>query len=352
MARPSIIAGMSFALMEALADFGTVAIFGYPTFTVAIYRIWFGMFDRLAATQIASLLMLFTFALHFLEKARRGRARFYQSQETVRSSTLKKLSGWKAWAASGTASLVVGISFVLPVTQLVLWAHGQLGLDDRYPEFLFNTLRVGVITAILAATAAVLMAYGLRLSRSRAVTAFAGIASMGYSLPGSVIAVGVLVPLALFDHTLDAFLQQTLGVSSGLLLTGSMAGLVFAYLVRFFAVGFQAVEASLIKITPNIDMAGRSLGAGPARVLWRIHLPLMRRGLTAALILVFVDVMKEMPATLLLRPFGYETLAVRVWQFTSESLWESAALPALTIVAAGILPVLVLVKGRAQLVPG
>jgi iron(III) transport system permease protein len=348
LARPSIIAGMSFALMEALADFGTVAIFGYSTFTVSIYRVWFGMFDRPAATQIASLLMLFTLALFLLERKGRGRAQFFQPHGTVRPFMPRPLRGWKAVAACGIVTLVVGVAFVLPVVQLMLWARGQWGLDARYPEFLFNTLKLGVITALLATIAAVVVAYGLRLSRGRAVAACAAVASMGYALPGSVIAVGVLAPLALLDHTLDAFLQNWFGVSTGLLLTGSMAGLVFAYLARFLTVSLQTVEASLVKITPNMDMAGRSLGAGAARVLWRIHLPLMRRGLSAALILVFVDVMKEMPATLLLRPFGYDTLAVRIWQFTSESLWEAAALPALTIVAAGVLPVLVLVRSSAR----
>lgn len=348
LARPSIIAGMSFALMEALADFGTVAIFGYSTFTVSIYRVWFGMFDRPAATQIASLLMLFTLALFLLERTGRGRARFFQPHGTVRPFMPRPLRGWKAVAACGIATLVVGVAFVLPVVQLILWARGQWGLDARYPEFLFNTLKLGVITALLATIAAVVVAYGLRLSRGRAVAACAAVAGMGYALPGSVIAVGVLAPLALLDHTLDAFLQNWFGVSTGLLLTGSMAGLVFAYLARFLTVSLQTVEASLVKITPNMDMAGRSLGAGAARVLWRIHLPLMRRGLSAALILVFVDVMKEMPATLLLRPFGYDTLAVRIWQFTSESLWDAAALPALTIVAAGVLPVLVLVRSSAR----
>ena len=348
LARPSIIAGMSFALMEALADFGTVAIFGYSTFTVSIYRVWFGMFDRPAATQIASLLMLFTLALFLLERTGRGRAQFFQPHGTVRPFMPRPLRGWKAVAACGIVTLVVGVAFVLPVVQLILWARGQWGLDARYPEFLFNTLKLGVITALLATIAAVVVAYGLRLSRGRAVAACAAVAGMGYALPGSVIAVGVLAPLALLDHTLDAFLQNWFGISTGLLLTGSMAGLVFAYLARFLTVSLQTVEASLVKITPNMDMAGRSLGAGAARVLWRIHLPLMRRGLSAALILVFVDVMKEMPATLLLRPFGYDTLAVRIWQFTSESLWEAAALPALTIVAAGVLPVLVLVRSSAR----
>jgi iron(III) transport system permease protein len=245
--------------------------------------------------------------------------------------------------------LVVGVAFFLPVAQLLVWLVGRPDVDDRYLQFLLNTLVLGTVTALLALAAAVTVGYGLRLSRSRLVAFFAGSASMGYALPGSVIAVGVLAPLSLIDHSLDALLQRTVGISSGLLLTGSMVGLVFAYLVRFLAVSYQTVEASLVKITPSMDMAGRSLGVSPGGVLRRIHLPLIRPALSAAAILVFVDVMKEMPATLLLRPFGYDTLAVQVWQLTSESFWEAAALPALTIVAAGILPVLVLVRSRARL---
>ena len=351
LARPSIAAGTSLALMEALADFGTVAIYGYHSFTVAIYRVWFGMFNRHAATELASLLMLFTFVLYLLERTVRGRARFYQTEGNVRPSAPKTLRGWKAWVSSGVLSLVVGVAFVLPVVQLIVWTLGAADYDRRYPDFLVNTLLLGVITAIIVVGAAVVVAYGLRLSRSRTSAAFARLASMGYALPGSVIAVGVLAPLAFLDQTIDDLLLKTLGISSGLLLTGSVAGLVFAYLVRFLAVGYQTVEASLIKITPTMDMAARSLGTSTTGVLRRIHLPLIRPGLSAAAILVFVDVMKEMPATLLLRPFGYDTLAVRVWQLTSESFWDAAALPALTIVAAGILPVVVLVKNRA-VIPG
>ncbi|MFQ5896790.1 MAG: ABC transporter permease [Candidatus Methylomirabilia bacterium] len=344
LARPSIAAGLAFALMEALSDFGTVAIYGYSTFTVAIYQVWFGMFARGAATQLASLLMLFTVGLYLMERTARGRARFYRTEGRARPAAPKVLRGWKGWAASAVASLVIGVAFVLPVGQLLVWTLREAEFNARYPEFLLTTLALGAITAALAVGAAVVVAYGVRLSRSGLVVLFARVASMGYALPGSVIAVGVLAPLAFFDHALDAALQRTVGISSGLLLTGSMLGLIFAYLVRFLAVSTHTVEASLVKITPNMDMAGRSLGASTRGVLWQIHLPLIRGGLTAAAILVFVDVMKEMPATLLLRPLGYDTLAVRVWQLTSESLWEAAALPALTIVAAGILPVIVLIR--------
>jgi len=351
LARPSIVAGLSLAVMEALADFGTVAIYGYNTFTVAIYRVWFGLFNRQAATELASMLLLFTLAIFVAERALRGRARFYQTERKAHSPTPTMLTGWRAWAASGAAGAVVGVSFLLPVTQLVIWTVMGLSgpdFDDRYPGFMVNTVTLGALAAILAVGAAVLVAYGLRLSRSRIVATCARIASMGYALPGSVIAVGVLGPLAFVDHGLDALLRHTVGISSGLLLTGSMGGLVFAYLVRFLAVSVQTVEASLVKVTPSMDMAGRSLGLSPGGVLRRIHLPLIRGGLCTGAILVFVDVIKEMPATLLLRPFGYETLAVRIWQFTSESFWEAAALPALTIVAAGMLPVLILARSSVR----
>ena len=347
LARPSIVAGLALALMEALADFGTVAIYGFNTFTVAIYRVWFGLFDRGAATELASLLLLFTLTLYLLERSLRGRARFYQTEGRVRPATPKRLTGWKAWTASGVAGLTVGVAFLVPVAQLILWTVTSFGgsdYDHRYPTYMLNTLTLGAITAAVAVAAAVVVGYGLRLSRSRFVAAFGRIASMGYALPGSVIAVGVLVPLAFVDHSLDALLLAFWGTGSGLVLTGSMVGLVFAYLVRFLAVSCQTVEASLVKITPNMDMAGRSLGVSQGGVLWRIHLPLIRGGLCTAAILVFVDVIKEMPATLLLRPFGYETLALRVWELTSESLWQAAALPALTIVAVGILPVLILAR--------
>jgi iron(III) transport system permease protein len=347
LARPSIAAGLALALMEALADFGTVGIYGYSTFTVAVYRVWFGLFNRDAATELASVLLCFTFGLLLLERLMRGRARFSQTEGSVRPLPAVLLVGWRAWVATSICGLVATGAFLLPVAQLLYWTVSTLGgpeSDARYLTFLLNTLMLAAVTAGIAVVAAMVLAYGIRLSRSPIIALFARFAGMGYALPGSVIAVGVLIPLSFVDHTLDHVLQRTVGISSGLLLTGSMVGLVFAYLVRFLAISSQTVEASLMKITPSMDMAARSLGTSPAGVLRRVHLPLLRGSLAGAAILVFVDVMKEMPATLLLRPFGYDTLAVRIWQFTSESLWEAAALPALTIVAGGMLPVLMLIR--------
>ncbi|MCI0483883.1 MAG: iron ABC transporter permease [candidate division NC10 bacterium] len=351
LARPSIVAGLSLAVMEALADFGTVAIYGYNTFTVAIYRVWFGLFNRQAATELASLLLLFTGTVYAIERSWRGRARFYQTERKAHPPAPTMLTGWRAWAASGAAGAVVGAAFLLPVGQLLVWSVTTFrgsDFDNRYPEFALNTLTIAATTAMIAVGAAIVVAYGLRLSRSWVVAACGRIATMGYALPGSVIAVGVLVPLAFLDRVWNDLVRVVWGWDGGLLFTGSMAGLVFAYLARFLALSVHTVEASLVKVTPNMDMAGRSLGLSPGGVLRRIHLPLIRGGLCTGAILVFVEVIKEMPATLLLRPFGYETLAVRIWQLTSESFWEAAALPALTIVAAGIFPILILARSGVR----
>jgi iron(III) transport system permease protein len=310
-----------------------VAVFNYSTFTVAIYRVWFGLFDRHAATELASLLVLVTLALYGAERALRGRARFDAPGPGARPVAAVVLAGWRGWTATGGAALVVALAVGLPVLRLLAWVPGAAAADARYSRFLGNTLGVAAVTAAVAVGAALVVGYGVRQSRRRVVAALARVASMGYALPGSVIAVGVLALLTWLDRELG-----------GPVLIGSLVGLVFAYLVRFLAVAYQTVEASLGRITPSMDMAARSLGVTPSGVLRRVHVPLLRRGLLTAGLLVFVDVMKEMPATLLLRPLGYETLAVRVWQFTSESLWEAAALPALTIVVAGVLPVVVLVR--------
>lgn len=347
LARPSLAAGLALALMEALADFGTVSIYGYSTFTVAIYRVWFGLFNREAATELASILLCFTFGLLLVERLGRQRARFSQTEGSVRGLAPRLLRGWQARAATGVCSLIVCVAFVLPMAQLLWWTIGTLGGSEagaRYPAFLLNTLVLAAVTAVIAVIVAMILAYGLRLSRSPIVASLCRFASLGYALPGSVIAIGVLIPLSFVDHTLDSFLRRTLGISSGLLLTGSMVGLVFAYLVRFLAISTHTLEAGLAKITPSMDLAARSLGTSSGGVLRRIHVPLLRSSLGCAAILVFVDVMKEMPATLLLRPFGYDTLAIRIWQLTSESFWEAAALPALTIVAGGVLPVLLLMR--------
>lgn len=348
MARPSLAAGASLAMMEALADFGTVATFGYRTLTEAIYRVWYGMFDRVAAAQLASLLLLFALGLLVLERGLRGRARFVQSQRRGPGVQRLQLSGWPAGLATAGCSLVLSAAFIVPVAQLLLWAReAAAGWRSVVPAFgtvLANTVLLAGSTALVACVLALALGYALRLHPAVPVRAAARLAGMGYALPGSVIAVGVLIPVAHLDHGLAAATEWLLGRPAGLVLTGSAAALVFAYTVRFLAVSLQTLEASLVKIPPSFDDAARSLGAGVGGTLTRIHLPLMRNGVLTALVLVFVETVKEMPATLLLRPFGLNTLAVAVWERTAESQWPEASVPALAIVAAGLLPVFLAIR--------
>ena len=351
LARPSLAAGVALAMMEALADFGTVAIYGYRTYTEAIYRVWHGMFDRMAATQLASVLLLFAFALLAIERASRGRQRFTQTARRGPTTVPQRLTGWRGWAATGACLAVLAFGFLLPVGQLGWWAvdavrGGRVSRD--FPMLIGNTLFLAGLAAAAACLFALVLAYAGRLHPTSGVRLAGQFASMGYAVPGSVIAVGVLVPLAWIDHAGGAMLAQVLGRPVGLFLTGSALGLIAAYVVRFLAVGLQTVDASLLRVSPSLDDAARSLGSGTSGVLRRVHLPIIKRGLVTALILVFVETMKEMPATLLLRPFGLNTLSVEVWARTSEALWQEAAVPALAIVAAGLVPVILAIRWTSR----
>jgi iron(III) transport system permease protein len=342
MARPALAAGAALAMMEALADFGTVSTFGYRTLTEAIYRVWFGMFDRLAATQLASALLLFALGVLLVERGLRGRARFAQSRRRGHGVIPAPLSGAHALGATALCGGVLVVAFLLPVGQLVAWAGPLLLVWPPVPKFgstLGRSLGLAAGAALLVVALAVVLAYAVRLHGTASVRLATQFAAMGYALPGSVIAVGVLIPMAWLDHAVTAGAERLLGRPLGLVLIGSLAGLLFAYTVRFVAVGLQTVEASLTRVPRRLDDAARSLGERAGGLLWRVHVPLLRRGLLTAFILVFVETMKEMPATLLLRPFGVTTLAVQVWEWTSESLWAEAAVPALVLVLAGLVPV-------------
>ena len=347
MARPALVAGVALAMMEALADFGTVSIFGYRTLTEAIYRVWYGMFDRIAATQLASVLLLFAAGLLLLERHSRGRARFTQTGRRGPVVEPARLCGWRAAGATGACVGVLALAFLLPVGQLAWWAADGIRAGQVAPDFaalLWRTCALAGATAAVASVLAVLLAYAGRLHGTGTVRVAAQLVSMGYALPGAVIAVGVLLPLAWADHALVPPLERALGRPLGLLLTGSAAGLILAYVVRFLAVGLQTVDASLGKIPPSLDDAARMLGARAGSALRRVHLPLVRGGLLTAVVLVFVETMKEMPATLLLRPFGLNTLAVEIWERTSEAMWQEAAMPALTLVGVGLIPVVLLIR--------
>jgi iron(III) transport system permease protein len=346
LARPAIFGGVALALMEALADFGTVNMLSVRTFTDAIYRVWFEAFDRDAAMQLATLLVSVTLTLLALERLARGRARHAQLAARGELVSPLRLRGPAAVGAVVVPLALVALVVGAPLVQLSVWSVQSIRdglLPIEFGASVRNSLLLSGMSAVMVPVVALLLAYGARTSRSRVAAGAARTATIGYGLPGSVVAVAVIVPLGWIDRRLDG------AFGTGLLLTGTVIGLFYAYLVRFLALAWGAVESSLIRVPRQLDEAARGLGADRLDVLARVHVPLLRSGLVTAALLVFVEVMKELPATLLLRPLGGDTMAIAVWQATTESLFRTAALPALMIVLVGLLPVALMIRfsGRA-----
>ena len=348
MARPAIGAGVALALMETLADFGAVAVFNFDTFTTAIYKTWYGFFSLSSAAQLASLLLLAVMLVLYGERRARGAVR--SSNERPRVAALYHLRGVKALAASSWCLLVFACAFVIPVLQLLVWfwQRGRFDLDERYGALILHTLYLGAMAALITVAVALLLAFARRQAPTRVVRAGVSLANLGYALPGSVLAVSIMLAFSYLDSQLVVPLSSWLGGAGRPLLMGSLAALLLAYLVRFIAVAYGPLENSLGRIRPSLPEASRSLGVSVPRLFFKVYLPLLvPRALSAAL-LVFVDVLKEMPATLLMRPFGWDTLAVRVFEMTSEGEWSRASLPALTLVLVGLLPVIGLIRRSAR----
>jgi iron(III) transport system permease protein len=350
LARPAIVAGLSLALMETLADYGTVSYFGLGVFTTGIFRTWFGLGDSVAAAKLAAILLLFVIALVAIERWSRHRAQYHHTTNRYRQLPQYRLTGFRAFAAFIGCLLPLLFGFVLPAFQLSLWAIDTYAVmvDDSFVRLTFNTLALGFSTAILAVLFALFLAYGKRVLASKIVYASVRVVATGYALPGTIIAVGVIIPLAWFDNTLDAFMREHFEISTGLLLSGTLVAVIFAYLVRFLAVSIQSVESGLGKISFSMDEASRSLGHNPTQTLFKVHLPLMKGSVLTALLIVFVDVMKELPATLILRPFNFNTLAVRAFELASDERLADSSTAALMIVVVGLLPVILLSKSIAS----
>ena len=350
LARPSIMAGLALALMETLNDFGTVEYFGVTTFTTGIYRTWLGMGERAAAAQLAAFLMLFILALIVLERLSRQQAKYYQSSASGQRIPKYELGLERGILAAIACLFPVMLGFIIPASYLLQMTLNNLDvtLDDDFWDLAQHSFILAMITAAIAVIIALIMAYGQRLQPNWLMSTAVRIAAMCYAIPGSVIAVGILIPLGNFDNTIDSFMQANFGTSTGLLLSGTIFSLIFAYLVRFLAVAFSSTESSLNKITPSLDDASRSLGYTATPTLVKIHAPLMAGGLLTSAMLVFVDVMKELPATLVIRPFDFDTLAIRVYQYASDERLIEASAPALAIVIVGIIPVILLTWGITQ----
>jgi iron(III) transport system permease protein len=354
LARPAVVAGFSLASMESLADYGTVQYFGVSTFTTGIFRTWFGLGDAAAAAQLSALLMGFVFMLIIFERWSRLRARFHHTTNRYSEMPQIRLSGGAALIAFSVCLAPLFFGFLLPAGQLLVWAiqtwSEMVGAD--FWLLAAHSFMLAGAAALVALLLALLLAYGNRTHPATLVRFGVRLAGMGYAIPGTVIAVGVLIPFGWLDNYLDGWARETGGFSTGLLFSGTLFTLLFAYLVRFLAVSLQTVEAGLGKIKPSMDEAARSLGHRPVFVLRRVHLPIMKGSLLTALLLVFVDVMKELPATLILRPFNYNTLAVRAYELASDERLADSSTAALAIVLVGIVPVVLLSRTIARARPG
>lgn len=342
LARPAIVAGASLALMETLADFGTVSYFALEVFTTGIFKVWLSMGDSVAAGQLSACLLGFVALIVLLERTSRGRAAYYAGapRKPAPPTTLHGAAGALAFVACAAP---VAFGFLLPATLLgqLAWGEGAFPAA-RLGALIGNSFTVAGVTAVVAVVLATAMAYAARLTRNPIVAAANRAAMLGYAVPGAVIAIGVLIPLARLDNLLADTIEQAFGWNTGLLLTGSITALVYAYLVRLLAVALQTTEAGLAKITPSMDHAARSLGTSPAGTLLRVHVPLLASSLATAALLVFVDVLKELPATFALRPFNFDTLAIETYNLAKDERLAEAAAPSLVIVAIGLIPVILL----------
>jgi iron(III) transport system permease protein len=344
MARPAIAAGVLLAVMETIADYGTVSYFGVQTFATGIYQSWFTLADRGAAAQLAMCLLVFALLLAAAERVQRGRARYHGAGKRHTPAPPETLTGWARVLAIVLCSIPVILGFVLPTFILIEMglASEQNLLSRRYIRFIQNSLTLAGTAAIVTVLAAVALGFYQRLRPGRGSTVASYAGRLGYAVPGGVIAVGLMVPFAALDNGLDAWMRATFDLSTGLLFTGSIWVLVIAYMVRFLAAALGAYEGGQATIHPHMDAAARSLGHGPWRTLVRVHLPILTPSLLTALLIVFVDVMKELPATLIMRPFNYDTLAVQAHRLAADERLEGAAVPSLVILAIGLLPVLLI----------
>ena len=344
MARPAIAVGLAFALMETINDFGTVDYFAVHTLTAGIVDVWLGMGNIGGAAQIAAVMLVFVAVLLFLERFGRRYRKYYETGNGLNQPPVFVLQGGKKYAATAACLIPVLLGFLVPV--LILGDYAVRYFDVTWtPDFrtdAFNSFSLSLVAALSATVVALFLAYSVRLVPTRILQALSWTSGLGYAVPGAVLAIGVIVPFAWLDNSVDAIARTYFNTTTGLVLTGSVFAIVFAYTVRFLTISRGAVDSSLSKISPSMDMAARSLGNSASRTLVMFHLPMIRKGLATGAIVVFVDCMKELPATLILRPFNFNTLATSVYEFASDELIEMAALGSLMIVAVGLIPVLLL----------
>jgi iron(III) transport system permease protein len=354
LARPAIIAGVSLVMMETLADYGTVQYFGVATFTTGIFRTWFGLGSSVAAAQLAAVLLMFIMLVVLLEAWSRRQARYHHTSNRYSTLIQRPIRGWPMLLATIACMLPVVFGFVIPATQLSVWALQTWSdvVDKDFFALIGHSIELAAIASATALFLSLFIAYGKRLLSNPLTRFIVRFLGMGYAIPGTVIAVGVLVPFAWLDNSVDSWMREHMDISTGLLFSGTIFALVFAYLVRFLPVSLNTVEAGLAKIRPSMDEAGRSMGLSASAILRKVHMPMLKGSILTAVLLVFVDILKELPATLILRPFNFNTLAIRTYELANEERLADAANPALAIVLVGIIPVIILSRSISHSRPG
>ncbi len=343
LSRSAMAVGISLIAMETLGDFATVNYFAVHTLTTAIYDTWLELGSLTTAAKISSLMLLVLVILISLENYSRRKQQVYQRNSSGSTDLRFYLTGWKKWGVLLFTWSLLGLSLFIPIGTLIYYAFHYFSesLNDQLFSYTLNSLWLAFLVAILALLVALIVNFYQRLSPGVFAKSSIRLSSLGYAVPGTVVAIGVLIPLTSLDLLLNDLLIKWDVSPVGLIFSGSLVILVLGYLVRFSAIAVGSVDSSLVQVSPSLDLASRTLGNGPAKTLWRVNIPLIKKGLLTAFILVFIESMKELPAALLLRPFNFETLATYVYQYVSDEMIEYAALPALMIIALGLIPFIV-----------
>ncbi len=346
MARPAVVVGLALVMMESLNDFGTVDYFAVDTLTAGLFNVWLTMNNTGGGAQIALVMLLFVVLLLLAERRSRRARRYYDSTQRCQETRLHRLSSVNGFGALLACLLPITAGFLIPAGLLLSYAveAWDISIANRYPEAALNSIMLSAGAAAIAVAVGLFLAYAVRISNNRGLQGLVRSASLGYAVPGAVLAIGILAPFGALDNLVDSLARNTLGIGTGLILSGTVFAILFAYVVRFLALSYNTLEAGLGRITPSVSDAARTLKHSPAKALIRVNLPILQRSIFTAALLIFVDCMKELPATLLLRPFNFDTLATYVYQFASDELLEEAALGAITIVMAGVLPVILLTR--------
>ncbi|MCI2964675.1 MULTISPECIES: ABC transporter permease [Shewanella] len=344
MARPALAVGVALVAMETAADFATVNYFAVPTLTTAVYDTWLGYGNLTAAAKLSAIILLVVFSLIGFERFARRKQQLFQKQSRIQASDLYRLSAAQTAVALSFCATLLLLAFLLPFGILLSYAIGyfEQSWDESFWQLSLNSLSLALITSLICCLIALLLMFVRRISPRPSDVLPSRLASTGYALPGTVLAIGVLVPLTMLDFAIND-LADLLGLNGpGLILTGSVVALIFAFCVRFVAIAIGSVESSYKRISPSLDMVSLTMGQSPRQLLQRVHLPLLGKGLFAGALLVFIESMKELPAALLLRPIGFENLATYVFQFVSDEKLEHGALAAIVIVLVGLVPLIYL----------